>query len=101
MPQMPELTERAIDNLILDQGALGNGQGEQGNFETLRTVKAPESSIGEDKDKPSPGSNAGASRPLLATKTTQMSARPLTTLPSGPTLARHRDAGHQQGTQDH
>ncbi|KAF8696584.1 hypothetical protein RHS03_07810, partial [Rhizoctonia solani] len=43
-----------------DQGALGNGQGEQGNFETLRTVKAPKSSIGEDKDKPSPGSNAGA-----------------------------------------
>ncbi|GAB1521011.1 hypothetical protein RhiTH_004101 [Rhizoctonia solani] len=35
-------------------------EGEQGNFETLRTVKAPESSIGEDKDKPSPGSNTGA-----------------------------------------
>ncbi|QRW23065.1 hypothetical protein RhiXN_08101 [Rhizoctonia solani] len=34
--------------------------GEQGNFETLRTVEAPKSSIGEDKDKPSPGSNAGA-----------------------------------------
>ncbi|KAF8675174.1 hypothetical protein RHS04_06752 [Rhizoctonia solani] len=45
---------------IGDQGALGNGQGQQGNFETLHTVEAPKSSIGEDKDKPSPGSNAGA-----------------------------------------
>ncbi|QRW20698.1 Transposon Ty3-I Gag-Pol polyprotein [Rhizoctonia solani] len=43
-----------------DRGALGDGQGEQGNFETLRTVEAPESSIGEDEDKPSPGSDAGA-----------------------------------------
>ncbi|GAB1526245.1 hypothetical protein RhiTH_009412 [Rhizoctonia solani] len=43
-----------------DQGALGDGQGEQGDFETLRTVEAPESSIGEDEDEPSPGSDAGA-----------------------------------------
>ncbi|KAF8761933.1 hypothetical protein RHS01_00159 [Rhizoctonia solani] len=43
-----------------DRGALGDGQGEQGDFETLRTVEAPESSIGEDEDEPSPGSDAGA-----------------------------------------
>ncbi|KAF8666246.1 hypothetical protein RHS04_09700 [Rhizoctonia solani] len=42
-----------------DQGTLVNNQGEQGNFETLRAVAAPKSSVGEDKADSNNGSDGG------------------------------------------
>ncbi|QRW18773.1 Transposon Ty3-I Gag-Pol polyprotein [Rhizoctonia solani] len=42
-----------------DRGTLVDNQGEQGDFETLRAVAAPESSVGEDEADSNDGSDGG------------------------------------------
>ncbi|KAF8752463.1 hypothetical protein RHS01_07674 [Rhizoctonia solani] len=56
----PRIGDANYPQELIRRASTGDGQGEQGDFETLRTVEAPESSIGEDEDEPSPGSDAGA-----------------------------------------